>query len=36
MDFLTKFKAKIPFLLEMPFDLNKLRELIDNELNLTF
>ncbi len=30
MDLLTKFKGKIPFLLEMPFNLNKLRELIDN------
>jgi hypothetical protein len=36
MDLLTKDKAKIAFLLEVPFDLNKLRDLIDNELNLTF
>jgi hypothetical protein len=36
MDLLTKFKGKIPFLLEMSFDLNRLHELIDNELNLTF
>ena len=36
MDFLTKFKAKIPSLLEISFDLNRLHKLIDNELNLTF
>ena len=36
MDLLTKFKGKIPFLLEMLFDKNRLLELIDNELNLTF
>ena len=35
MDFITKVKGKIPFLLKMPFDLNRLRNLMDNELNLT-
>jgi hypothetical protein len=36
MDLLIKFKGKIPFLLEMLFDKNRLLELIDNELNFTF
>ena len=36
MDFLTKFKEKIPSILEISFDLNRLHKLIDNELNLTF